>query len=339
MKAHQPADRGEDEQEDLRALIVKATAFCADVGVNTFDIQLAQGFERVKKLDDAVEILISPQECRREFLSCASAINLTFRAILPDAAASEFGPARALFSTLADKIAGTDGEVDISDVLNDVDRLLDESVAAEGYVIRERPAAYKLYDLSKIDFDKLKAKFAQGHKHTEAQKLQAVIKRQLTAMVAVNKSRMDFLEKFQAMIDEYNSGSSNVEVHYQTLLDFAQGLSAEDSRALAEHLTEEELAVYDLLIRPQVTLTAQEVKGVKAVAQELLATLKREKLVLDWRKKPQSRAGVRLTVEKMLDKLPPAFTTELYQVKCEQVYQHVYDSYSGDGRSIYAVPV
>ena len=75
----------------------------------------------------------------------------------------------------------------------------------------------------------------------------------------------------------------------------------------------------------------------KAVAQELLATLKREKLVLDWRKKPQSRAGVRLTVEEMLDKLPPAFTTELWQEKCEHVYQHVYDSYAGNGRSIYAV--
>ena len=324
---------------DLRTLIVKATAFCAGVGVNTFDIQLAQGFERIQKMDDAVEILIAPQERKREFLSLASAINLTFRAILPDAAASEFGPARALFSALADKITGVGGEVDISGVLDDVDRLLDESVAAEGYVIRERPAGYKLYDLSKIDFEKLKKKFAQGHKHTEAQKLQAVIKRQLTAMVAVNKSRMDFLEKFQQMIDEYNSGSSNVEAHYQTLLDFAQGLSTEDSRALAEHLTEEELAVYDLLTRPLVTLTAQEVKSVKVVAQELLATLKREKLVLDWRKKPQSRAGVRLTVEEMLDKLPPAFTTELWQEKCEHVYQHVYDSYAGNGRSIYAATV
>jgi type I restriction enzyme R subunit len=138
------------------------------------------------------------------------------------------------------------------------------------------------------------------------------------------------------MIAEYNSGSSNVEEHFQGLLDFTQGLSAEDSRALSERLSEEELAVYDLLTRPQVILTAQEVKDVKRVAQELLATLNREKLVLDWRKKPQSRAGVRLAVEEMLDRLPAAYTTDLYQTKCEQVYQHVYDSYAGDGRSVYS---
>lgn len=90
-------------------------------------------------------------------------------------------------------------------------------------------------------------------------------------------------------------------------------------------------------MRPQVGLTAQEVTCVKKVAQDLLATLKREKLVLDWRKKPQSRAGVRLTVDEALDRLPAAFTTEVYQAKCEQVYQHVYDSYAGDGRSVYAL--
>ncbi len=323
--------------QDLRALIGKATEFCAGVGVATHDIQLAAGFERIKKLDDAVEVLIAPQERRREFLSLASAIGLTFRAILPDPAASEFSPARALFAALADKITGTGGEVDISDVLEDVDKLLDESVAAEGYVIRERPPAYKLYNLSKIDFEKLRKKFEQGHKHTEAQKLQAVLKRQLAAMVALNKSRLDFLDAFQKMIDDYNSGSSNVEAHYQSLLDFTQGLTAEEGRAITEQLSEEELAVYDLLMRPQVGLTAQEVTCVKKVAQDLLATLKREKLVLDWRKKPQSRAGVRLTVDEALDRLPAAFTTEVYQAKCEQVYQHVYDSYAGDGRSVYAL--
>ena len=321
----------------LKELITEATQFCASLGINTFDIQLATGFDRIKKLDDAVEALIAPQETKRKFLALASAISLTFRAILPNAAANEFGPARALFATLAEKINGTSEDVDISDVLADVDKLLDESVAAESYIIREKPDGWKRYDLSKIDFEKLKKKFEQGHKHTEAQKLQAVLKRQLTYLVALNKSRMNFLEKFQAMIDDYNSGSSNVEEHYHKLLDFTQELGTEESRAIAEKLSEEELAVFDLLMKPQVSLTALEVKQVKQVAQELLKTVKREKLVLDWRKKPQSRASVKLTVEEMLDKLPPAFTTELYQNKCEQVYQHIYDSYAGMDRSLYSV--
>ncbi len=37
---------------------------------------------------------------------------------------------------------------------------------------------------------------------------------------------------------------------------------------------------------------------------DLLETLKNEKLVLDWRKRQQSRAVVRLSIEEILDRLP-----------------------------------
>ena len=73
----------------------------------------------------------------------------------------------------------------------------------------------------------------------------------------------------------------------------------------------------------------------KAVAHELLENLRHEKLVLDWRKKQQSRAAVRLTIEEMLDQLPEAFDKTLYQNKCDLVYQHVYESYKGAGESVY----
>ena len=64
--------------------------------------------------------------------------------------------------------------------------------------------------------------------------------------------------------------------------------------------------------------------------------MKREKLVLEWRSKQQSRAAVRLTIEETLDRLPRTYTKELYGTKCDLVYQHVFDSYFGPGKSIYA---
>ena len=73
----------------------------------------------------------------------------------------------------------------------------------------------------------------------------------------------------------------------------------------------------------------------KEVARKLLATLKQEKLVLDWRKRQQSRAEVRLAIAKTLDKLPEAFNKQLSDSKCDRVYQHVYDSYSGKGLSAF----
>lgn len=68
-----------------------------------------------------------------------------------------------------------------------------------------------------------------------------------------------------------------------------------------------------------------------------METLKGKKLVLDWRKRQQARADVRVTIEKVLDQgLPPAYTKEVYRAKAEVVFQHVYESYYGAGGSIYA---
>jgi type I restriction enzyme R subunit len=67
----------------------------------------------------------------------------------------------------------------------------------------------------------------------------------------------------------------------------------------------------------------------------LLAKLKSEKLVLDWKKRQATRAAVRYTIETMLDKLPRTYTPELYQKKCDVVYQHVFDAYAGQGNSLY----
>ena len=83
-------------------------------------------------------------------------------------------------------------------------------------------------------------------------------------------------------------------------------------------------------------LSEQEKTQVKQVARELLQTLKREKLVLDWRKRQQTRAQVKVTIEETLDRgLPATYDQALFTQKCELLYQHVYDSYFGQGRSIY----
>ena len=103
------------------------------------------------------------------------------------------------------------------------------------------------------------------------------------------------------MIDAYNAGSLNAEEFFQQLVAFAQSLNEEEQRGVGEQLNEEELALFDLLTKPQIELSDADRDKVKATARELLATLKAGKLVLDWRKRQQARAEVRVTIEKVLD--------------------------------------
>lgn len=110
---------------------------------------------------------------------------------------------------------------------------------------------------------------------------------------------------------------------------------------ILESLKEKELSLFnklkklfDKLKKPD--LTQKEKIQVKNVAKELLATLKTEKLVLDWRKKQQAVAAVKKEIEDELDKgLPESYNTETYEQKCNIVFQHIYDSYAGDSHSIY----
>ncbi len=324
--------------EELRKALSEAIAFCSGLGIETAAIQAAAAFERVALLDAAVDALLVNDETKRRYLSLATAVDRLFRAILPDAAANEFGPARSLFTVIADKIRALTPEADIADVMEAVEELLDSSVATEGYVIREASSPYNVdqrLDLSKIDFEALKAHFDKSRKHIEAEKLKGAVSSKLKQMVRLNRSRMDYLEKFQDMIDEYNAGSANIDTLYNNLIEFTKTLNDEDKRAVAEQLSEEELAVFDLLTRPDVGLTKAEEAQVKKMARELLDTLKREKLVLDWRKRQQARAAVRLAIETTLDLLPDKYTAEVYQRKCDAVFQHVYDSYFGLDQGIY----
>ena len=119
---------------------------------------------------------------------------------------------------------------------------------------------------------------------------------------------------------------------------FARSLSEEEKRGVGERLSEEELVIFDLLTKPHIDMSAADREKVKVTARELLATLKQGKLVLDWRKRQQARADVRVTIEELLDRgLPRAYTPELFEQKTSAVFQHVYDVYYGEGRSVYAV--
>ena len=329
-------------KEELVALleekITETSEFCAGTGVGVPDLLAAGTFEYLALRGDAVELLLVTPDTKARFLHLAGEVDNLFKAILPDPRANEFGPYRALFVNLAEKIRFDVPAADISAVMGEVEALLDDSVAAKAYVIRaaETDTTDHIVDLSRIDFEALAKKFDTGWKRTEAERLKGLVSSKLVRMVQLNPTRIDYMERFQKLIDEYNAGSINLEGFFAELMKFAKDLNEEDQRAIAENLGDEELAVFDLLTRPEIDLTDKERDHVKMVARDLLETLKREKLVLDWRKKQQTRAAVKLTIETVLDRIPEVFSIDVYRQKVDRVYQHVYDSYFGEGRSVYS---
>lgn len=323
----------------LREKIAETEEFCRLRGIRLQAIQAASGFDLVKLLDDAVEAILDSGESKRTFLALAALVNRLFKAILPDPAAGEFGSLRKLITVIAEKICSLDPEVDISEVMAKVETLLDGSVAAEAYVIAnaDKPVWERQHDLSKIDFEALRKRFEGGKKRTEIERLRAALELKVRELATLNRTRLDYLERFQQLIAAYNSGAYNVEAMFAELMRFAEALNAEERRHMTENLTEEELALFDLLTKPEMELTGKDREQVKQGTKALLERLKLEKLVIDWRKREQTRAAVRQMIEIALDEfLPTPYIKEIFNTKCERVYQHVYDAYAGQGRSLYA---
>jgi len=345
-----PIQKKDELVEELRLAIVEAVDFCKDRGVDIDAILNAEGFQKIAHLDDAathlvdkvvteavddaVEHVIVNDDLKKKYISLANQVVRLYKAILPDPSANEFAPIKTCLAVLADKIRTFTEEASIDDIMGQVGELLDESIATKGYVIHPTEET-SLIDLSQIDFEALKAHFEKGRKRTEAEKLKQAVSSKLQNMVQLNKTRTDLMEKFKKLIDEYNKGL-DVDGFFAKLVTFVKELSGEEQRGVSEKLTEEELALFDILTKPELDMTAKEKEAVKKVARMLLQTLKEAKLVLDWRKKQRTRADVYTTVKTVLDELPRVYTPELYQQKCDTVYEHVYDSYQGEGKSIYA---
>jgi len=320
--------------EMLRMAVEEATDFCRGLGISIEKVLQSKGLVKVRLLDDAVEAILVNDETKRRYGALAERAARLFRAVKPDPAVNEFQSVCILLAVIAEKIRSLAGPVDISDVMAEVEGLLDRSIDAKGYAIQGQAPV----DLSRIDFEVLRRRFEEGRKRIEIEKLRSSIAAKLHEMIQLNHSRMDYLEKFQQMIDEYNAGSMDVEEIFGELVKFAGTLTDEERRGVAEGLSEEELAIYDLLRKAGVALTAREEQQIKKVAKEPLERLKSERLVLDWRKKQQARAAVRQLIEQMLDRLPPAFTPAVYEQVCERAYLHVHDCYYGEGKSVYLIP-
>ncbi|WP_308389241.1 type I restriction endonuclease subunit R [Acidithiobacillus sp. AMEEHan] len=320
----------------LRAAVDVATTFCADQGVDLTALEAMPlgGMERLAAVEDAIEALIAPDTRRRDFFGHAKLVDTLYTAVKPDAAAIEFSLRVLSIVTLASAIRARlqPDPPDIATILRQIDGLLDASIT--GHEIREDgPPAI---DLSQINFAALAERFRRSaHKNTELEALKAAIAARLERLVRQNPTRTDFAEKFAALIESYNHGSRNIEQLFQELLQLSNSLDEEQERHVREHLTEEELVIFDILTRPAPALSTAERDEVKKVARELLARLQ-TLLVLNWRQKSAARSNVKLEIENTLDTLPAAYDRPLFAQKCAALFEHVYESYPERSAGVHA---
>lgn len=147
-------------------------------------------------------------------------------------------------------------------------------------------------------------------------------------MINKNVSRVKFSERFKNIIDSYNAGGTENEDYYEKLLELMEDLKKENVRSDDLGLTEEELEIYDLLIKGK-KLTKAEEKAVILSAKNLYLKLMQDKqdlFVVDWYKDEQPKARVLSAIENILNEdLPESYDKEVFKSKSMLLLDHFID--------------
>lgn len=295
-------------------------------GVDVEVLKTAKGFDRIRALADAVEVVCTSDETRRRFEILARAVFSRFKSLAGDASAYQFGRRHDDIATIYKKLIELRDFSDVTDVLKALHRIVNEAIRTHDPGEDHKDS--RTYDLSRIDFDKLRAEFASkvARKATVIQDIRQLVEDKLAKMVAQNPTRMDFFQRYTDIIAQYNSNKDRVTLEdtFAALTKLVAEMTEEQQRALKEELSEDELALFDLMQKDN--LTKAERERVKQASRELLAEVQRLVATLDqWTEKAGTQGLVEtLVADKVFALLPtPAFSQVERGTLARRAYLHV----------------
>ena len=314
-----------DELDEAIGLIL---TFLTESNVRLEDVIEKVGFERNAALARVKEAVNADDETRKRFEIAARAVFTKFKACLTMQEVSTRRPFYAAINFIYKSLQDDREQADISHIIRELHEVIAQAVQPSTDF---RDVDPKIYDISAIDFERLRQEFERSpKKNTQVRALRDVIEKRLAYMIAQNPLRMDFQLHYEQLVSAYNEEKDRVtiEATFQLLLKLVKDLDEERSRAVREGLDDDEtLALFDLLKKPK--LAPNEIKRIKTVAIELYARLKTAEQEIDkWRRREATRDRVRQLIYDTLysDKsgLPDSYTEAEIDLKADTIFGFVF---------------
>ena len=319
----------------LREAIEATEQHLLGLGFDAARLRGTRGFDRIRALRDAVDAVYTSDEAKRRFEILARQIFIRFKVLLMEPSALAYAERHDDIEAIYKKLTERRDTADVTALLQVLHRIVNQAIRAA--TPGDDHAEGLTVDLSRIDFAKLRDEFAGRvrHKRAALQDIREVVEEKLRQMLARNPLRMDYYKKYQQIIADYNreKDRTTVETTFADLLQLAAALDAEPRRGAEEGLTDDELALFDLLFRESITQAERE--RLKQASRGLLAVL-RERLAAmhDWTQNATSRAQVEtLILDSLYETLPrPPFTDDATEQVASRIYDYVWQrSAAGDG--------
>ena len=278
--------------------------------------------DRAKTISGAVNFLIAPEMQDRKDLFQKEALLLHQALSLCSSIAQDnerieaalFESVRVLIGRLAN--TGVGKKISLPEMNAKISELLKQSIRSEGVI--------NLFSDVKEEFSLFDPKFLEEiskmkEKNLAVEILKKLLAEQISVYRRTNVVKSEkFSEMMQAAINKYINGLiTNAEV-IEELLKMAKEIA---ETTTVQGLTDEEVAFYDALTKPQAVKDFYENDQLIAMTKELTDTLRRNKTV-DWQKKESARALMRKSIKRLLKKYnyPPEKQEDALQtvmIQCE----------------------
>ena len=317
----------EERVQALIEAIVATEAHLRGLGFDPGTLVGSIGFARIKGLKNAVEAVYSSDEAKRRFEILARQVFVRFKALLMEPSAYAYAERHDNIEAIYKKLTERRDTADVTALLKELHRIVNEAIRTQAP--GDDQAEGLTFDLSQIDIEKLREEFAKkvSHKATAIQDIREIIEQKLAEMLARNPSRMDYQQKYEEIVADYNREKDRVTIEetFRRLTELMDELDTEQKRAVTEGLSDDELALFDLLKKEN--LGKAERERVKQASRDLLASINARVAELDrfWEKE-QTKADVKVHIlNEVFGSLPtPPFTVDEMEAVADEVYAHVW---------------
>lgn len=335
--ANAGGDGGSDptvDKDELIARILETISKAKDfLAENGFDLQMlidAYDFMKLSYLQEAANAVCGTIENKKTYATYASELKrlmkYTDRDDITDQVRKEYEAVEAIYAQLQKKRK----HVDTTDLMIEINEIISTYVEIDCTQEMIGEESFR-FDIGAIDFDLLHREFSRTRKKNLVMKdLEELIRQKLDRMLFTNPKRINYYERYQKIIDDYNREQDRaaIEKTFMDLMDLANRMNQEEQRYAREGFSsDEELSLYDMLFRDD--LSKNDIKKIKEVAAMLLQRIKKKISEFDhWTDKQETRADVdNLIRDTLWAELPECYDEISISVYRQRIYEYVYTRY------------
>ena len=310
-------------------LIAQTNAFMGELGFDLSALVVAKDFAKQALIKTGADAVCGNMEDKKEFQTYASELVRVMKYLQREDLTEDQVQYRDAIVAIYKELQLKRKHADNTDLMVEINRIISENLTLEP--VSPGVVESKQFDISKIDFDLLRREFAKAaHKKLIIKDLSDLVEERIKQMLLRNPGRMDYYDRYQTIIKEYNEEKNRAEIEriFDELTKLAQDLTQEEKRYVREGFSsDEELSMFDLLFKAD--LSKQEITMIKKVAVDLLAKIKAKIAELDhWADKPETKAIVdNLIRDTLWAELPESYDEISITTYRKEIYEYIYLRY------------